>query len=274
MMQLEEIDTITSVCPNCSKDVSGNYCQHCGERAPHNKPDLRLTHFLKEAYHELFDLDSKLLRTVKTLLLKPGFLTLESLQGKRSLYIRPFRLYVTMVVVHFLAFSLFQSGDIFNIDRLPLLNMAPTLKQEIQQRATASELSSDEFTSVLSNRVKDNLTITLYVVVFLAGAILKLIFPSVKRYYVEHLQFVFHIFSFAFVRNVLLIPLIMLGLDKLVVVFVLVTQVIYSFVAMRKVYGESFPATLMKMAMLFVSIVAMFYVSLYVCVYIAFWQIG
>jgi hypothetical protein len=270
----EKIITQVSVCPTCSKDVSGNYCSNCGERILADKEELRFSHFLKEVYRELFDLDSKFIRTLRYLFTRPGFLTLEILHGRKSIYIKPIRLYITLVVLHFLSFSIIQSGDIFHVDRLPAMNFAPQLKEIILEKERISHQTHEEFTIQLSQKIKDNLSIILYFVVFLAAAILHLLYPSFRRYYVEHLYFVFHLFTFAFARNILVIPLIMLDLIPLAVVLVVGTQLIYAFVALKKVYPQTNMATFLKMVVLFASVIPMFYVSLHLAAFIALAQMG
>jgi hypothetical protein len=270
----EKIITQVSICPTCSNEVAGNYCSNCGERIFADKQELRFSHFLKEAYRELFDLDSKFIRTLRYLFTRPGFLTLEMLQGRKSIYIKPVRLYVTLVVVHFLAFSMIQSGDIFNVERLPVMNFAPQLKQIILEKEIISQQTHEEFTIQLSQKIKDNLSVILYFVVFLAAGILHLLYPSFRRYYVEHLYFVLHVFSFAFARNILVIPLIMLDLIPLAVVLVVGTQFIYAFVALKKVYPQANITTALKTVVLFASVIPMFYVSLHVATFIAFLQMG
>ena len=262
-----------SVCPSCSKEGSGNFCSYCGERMLHNKQDLRFTHFLKEAYHEQFNLDSKFLRTLKYLFLRPGFLTLELLKGKRNVYIKPFRLYVTMVVLHFLLFSSIPSGDIFNVDRFPAMKLAPGLQQVIKEQEIESKRAHDEFAFELSKKIKDNLSVVLYFVVFLAAAFLKFLYPSFNRYYVEHLYFLFHVFSFAMARNMLMIPFIMLDLIPITVVLVIGSQLIYTFLAMKRVYPQNNLITAIKLFALLAGVVAMFYISLHLCVYLALEQI-
>jgi hypothetical protein len=270
----EKIITQVSICPTCSKEVSGNYCSNCGERILADKQELRFSHFLKEAYRELFDMDSKFVRTVRYLFTRPGFLTLEMLHGRKSIYIKPVKLYITLVLVHFLAFSMIRSGDIFNVERLPLMNFAPQLKQVILEKEIISQQTHEEFTIQLSQKIKDNLSIILYFVVFLAAGILHLLYPSFRRYYVEHLYFVFHVFSFGFARNILVIPLIMLDLTPLAVVLIVGTQLIYAFVALKNVYPQANITTALKMAVLFASIIPMFYVSVHLATFIALAQMG
>jgi hypothetical protein len=57
---------------------------------------------LKDVLRYIFRLDSKLLLTVR-MLVRPGFLTREYLAGRRDRYERPFRLYVVLTVLSFLA---------------------------------------------------------------------------------------------------------------------------------------------------------------------------
>jgi len=49
----------------------------------------------------LFNLDSKLYRTLKGLLFKPGFLSKEFVLGKRVHYVLPVKLYVVISVIFF-----------------------------------------------------------------------------------------------------------------------------------------------------------------------------
>jgi hypothetical protein len=66
----------------------------------------------------------------------------------------------------------------------------------------------------------------------------------------------------------------MLDLIPLAVVLVVGTQLIYAFVALKKVYPQPNIATVLKMVVLFASIVPMFYVSLHVATFIALVQMG
>lgn len=122
-------------------------------------------HVIGVAGRELFDLASKFLRTLKFLLLRPGFLTLELLKGKTNPYINPLRLYVVMTLMHFLIFKTTPSGDIFNTDRFPVMTFAPVLQQQaIQEKQEESKMSHQEFTVEISMKVKDSLSFMLYLV--------------------------------------------------------------------------------------------------------------
>jgi len=252
-------------------EVSGKYCSNCGEVL--KTDDLSVNYFLKDAFHEIADVDSKFIRTIKYLMTRPGFLTLELLRGKRNVYIKPFRLYATLVVAHFLVFATFKSGDIFTIERFPALKFSPLLQHAINEGQASSLRPPAEFAALMDQKVKDNLEIFMYLVVFFAAGILYLLYQSFQRFYVQHLHFIFHAFSFALARNILVIPLLMLDYVTLTIVLVIVSQIVYVFLALKKVYPQRTAITLLKLAGLFFSLVATFYMALHVCVFAALKQI-
>lgn len=47
-----------------------------------------------EFFREMFELDSRLLRTLKALLFKPGYLSSEFSRNRRATYMSPVRLYL------------------------------------------------------------------------------------------------------------------------------------------------------------------------------------
>src|SRR5262245_51891783 len=65
-----------------------------------------LREFLAEATEVFTHADSRLWRTIRPLLLRPGFLTREFLRGRRARYLPPFRLYIVASVLFFLFASL------------------------------------------------------------------------------------------------------------------------------------------------------------------------
>ncbi len=87
-------------CANCGGAVPGKFCGNCGQQL-HN-PVQSAWHFVGEATEDLTHADSRLWRTLLALLLKPGFLTREFVEGRRVSYLPPVRLYLVLSVVFFL----------------------------------------------------------------------------------------------------------------------------------------------------------------------------
>lgn len=92
-------------CPNCGQPLASkdNYCRNCGQE----NHDLRIPfrHLASEALEGVFHFDSKLYRTTKALLFRPGFLTSEFSKGRRVSYVPPVRLYIFLSFIFFLLLS-------------------------------------------------------------------------------------------------------------------------------------------------------------------------
>jgi len=88
-------------CPNCGTQlpVEANFCQNCGQENHHQR--VTLGTLLKDLVHENFTWDAKAIRSIVPLIIKPGLLTLEFMNGKRANYNRPLRLYLFVSFVYF-----------------------------------------------------------------------------------------------------------------------------------------------------------------------------
>jgi hypothetical protein len=100
----------TARCDNCAALVTGEYCAVCGQRV---EPPIRsIAAFTRDAFESITHADSRLWRTVAALLLRPGRLTRDFLDGRRARHLPPFRLYLVVSVLFFLIASLLGSGEL------------------------------------------------------------------------------------------------------------------------------------------------------------------
>ncbi len=98
-----------SHCRNCDFALKGQYCSNCGQRARVRM--ITVWELLRDLFGDVFELDSRLWRSLMPLLFKPGHLTLEYLEGRRVRYMPPFRMYLVISVLFFLLISLFSDSD-------------------------------------------------------------------------------------------------------------------------------------------------------------------
>lgn len=86
-------------CPNCGFRVERNYCAECGQPAHLHKETFvgLLTHFVAHYFHY----EGRFLSTVRTLIFRPGALTLAYWQKQRMRYIPPISLYIFVSFVFF-----------------------------------------------------------------------------------------------------------------------------------------------------------------------------
>ena len=91
-------------CLNCNAAVQGRFCHVCGQENIETFESAwhLVTHFFKDITH----FDGKFFSTLKYLVLKPGFLSMEYFIGRRASYLNPIRMYVFTSAFFFLIFFL------------------------------------------------------------------------------------------------------------------------------------------------------------------------
>ncbi|HSL82424.1 MAG TPA: DUF3667 domain-containing protein, partial [Thermoanaerobaculia bacterium] len=89
----------TGSCLNCGAPLQGAFCHRCGQEAVDRRVPLR--RLVADALGDLFTLDSRVLRTLRPLFLRPGFLSAEWGRGRRVPYVPPLRLYIFVAAVFF-----------------------------------------------------------------------------------------------------------------------------------------------------------------------------
>jgi hypothetical protein len=86
-------------CRNCGTRLQGQYCGNCGQRSRGRL--ISLWELISDAFGDLLEIDSRLWQTLVQLMLKPGQLTHDYLQGRRARYMPPFRMYLVMSLLFF-----------------------------------------------------------------------------------------------------------------------------------------------------------------------------
>jgi ribosomal protein L32 len=102
-------------CLNCGHplDISHKYCPNCSQANSTRK--LTLKDFFDEFFSNIISYDSRLLKTLAALLLRPGRITKDYIAGKRVSYTNPFRFLLSLAIIYFLLMSL--SGDFDQLNR-------------------------------------------------------------------------------------------------------------------------------------------------------------
>ena len=179
-------------CPNCGAKLTGEYCQQCGQKKIH-RHEFTLKHFAGHLVHEVTHLDSnKILKTFFALLFRPGLLTAEYLAGRKGRYINPVRIYLTFSALYFLfawgTLADIRGGSVERTARNPS-TVSMARRKGMEPRALADKIhqKTEKYAAVLR-----------FASVLISGLFLSLFYFSTKRYYVEHLIFSLHFYSFDF----------------------------------------------------------------------------
>jgi hypothetical protein len=132
-------------CLNCGTELRGQYCGNCGQRARNRL--ISLWELLQDAFGDLFEIDSRLWRTIIPLLIRPGRLTLDYLEGRRARYMPPFRMYLVLSVIFFvIAFFDYQDdlGLLFAPPPEPTAAEVQADQQELAEKRKEAEAGLNE----------------------------------------------------------------------------------------------------------------------------------
>ncbi len=236
-------------CRNCGTRLLGQYCGHCGQRSRGRL--ISLWELISDAFGDLFEIDSRLWQTLHQLMLKPGRLTRDYLEGRRARYMPPFRMYlVTSLVFFVIAFfdpreelSIFfeppaETGDVVEEDAIEegltiVLDDGEEVFDEedcdvelddieempgfLSRRFTVERLTHvcEAITAddgrALASKVLDNVPAALFFLLPFMALVLKALYPLSRRYYVEHLLFFVHFHAFFFLILTLQVLLVRLA---------------------------------------------------------------
>ncbi len=93
----------SAACANCATALAGKFCHSCGQKAHVHKS---LLHLGEEVLHGVLHFDSKGLRTLPMLAMRPGKLTRLYIDGHRTRYVSPLALFLFMIFTMFFIGSL------------------------------------------------------------------------------------------------------------------------------------------------------------------------
>ena len=269
------IEPAPRACANCGAALGGAFCARCGQEDRPLDPTFR--EMVHEVGGEITNVDGRLARTLRALL-QPGALTLAWVAGRRASYLPPLRLYLLVSVVYFFVSALtpdapIRRGSGIQIGRGGAVQVGveqggasgqvvptaddgsdslPTFMREGLRRAAADQ-------GGFQRRVQDNAPKLFFVLVPLFGLFVALVYRNRRRRLPQHIWFALHVHAFGF------LALIVAELASLTQVTAIVAAVgavaalsvpVYLVLAMRRVYGGRWPATLARAALLSVMYMA------------------
>jgi hypothetical protein len=245
------------LCPNCNKELIGQYCHVCGEQRV--EPDrLSLKHFVGNSVHELIDLEhSKLWKTFYALLFKPGFLTNEYLAGRKSRYLTPLKVCLIVFGASLFLYSIYKPVAVYDLETMIASDATGTWEKGINELAGKTQLARDAFIEKVNERWQTYVSWFQISNVIFFALLLEIIYIFSRRYFVEHLIFSLHFLSFSALSIVILWPAyFFIGVKPTPASLVLsliatLIGVVYLFFALRTVYRESSAMTLLKTALLY-----------------------
>ena len=254
-------------CLNCGAALTGRYCANCGQTADVHVPSTR--ELFHEAIEGITHSDSRLWNSLKLLWFKPGKLTQEFVAGRRAAYLPPFRLYLVLSIIFFLAAS-------FNHTKIDIAVFTKGGKTQVISTSDAS-CDATQFElfvgQALAQRlrhgceavVRDHGARLVHVAVGTMPKAMFILLPLIAflhmpmyrrpRYrYAEHLLFFLHVHAFFFSVLTLVVLLAnaaaawprVEGAAQILSLALLGSLPLYAVLAMKRVFNAGWLRTLLK----------------------------
>ena len=135
-------------CLNCGARMRGQYCGSCGQRSRSRL--ISLWELISDAFGDLLEIDSRLWQTLIPLMVRPGRLTYDYLQGRRARFMPPFRMYLVLSLLFFVV-AFFDPREEFGLLFEPEPEPTP---EEVQEQAEEAEAAHADAQEVIDELVE------------------------------------------------------------------------------------------------------------------------
>jgi len=127
---------VSGSCANCAEPLTGDFCSHCGQQAI----DLHrpFSDLFSDVVGDILNLDTRLVRTLRPLMLKPGQVAKDYIAGRRVSHVPPLKAYLIAALVFFSLFTVFPSEAPVRV----------FVQGSAEERAAKSEIGSRTFFSL------------------------------------------------------------------------------------------------------------------------------
>jgi hypothetical protein len=268
--------TATRHCPNCDHRLApwDRYCSQCGQHAQNHAPTL--WEFVHEWIAHYVAAEGVLWKSLWALMLRPGFLTLEYLKGRRRRYVLPLRLVLTLGLVFFLLVKwVGGEEEVVQIGPKPpvaastspaasspkaappaaepesyeptvVVRHAPAwLRPRLERADAAFYRDPKAFNEKLAQSMLAMAPYAILVSIPAYAGLLKLLYWARRRTYGEHFVFAMHLHAFWY--GCLLLVLVPSGL---LTFSVWLWSNVYPVLALRRVHGGPWWSVLLRAAIL------------------------
>lgn len=229
-------------CLNCGAELQGTFCHVCGQKG--SSVNVKMHDFVHEATHEFLHLDGKIWRTAKLLIARPGELTREFLAGRRARYISPLRVYLTCSLLFFTLAAIMPGatkGGI-KIGGASGLDGNTEFERKLDTQFAKAEQDADR----LGEAVLRNLPRATFALMPAFALLTWALYRRQQRFYIPHLYYSVHFHAFVFLVMAIYVILSRIGVPKPAAASVILLNIPYHFVALRRVFGGSVAMTLLK----------------------------
>jgi hypothetical protein len=190
-------ENVAASCPSCGHTSTGRFCSSCGEDKGRSK-NYSLVGHLGETFKVVTNIESGFFRSFRVLITTPGLLTSEYFAGRRKRFLKPLQLFLFCNIIFFFVQSYTRYTSLstplwVHTHQQPYSGYArKKVDKAILERGTTYKEYQARFDATIENHSKT--LVVLMIPMF--AVLLQVLYWRAGRYFVEHVVFSIHFYSF------------------------------------------------------------------------------
>lgn len=181
-------------CVNCGAVIATPFCATCGERRASDR-QYTLVHFGHEVLENFTQFDGSVWRTLKTLVTRPGELTIAYMRGERIRFMKPLQLFALVSIVYFIVASAFDVRTFDTPLMYQLQGRAAQRARMVDARIAERKVSREEYTRRFDQTSTAQAKSLVIVMVPAFALLLGIVEYRKRRFAVHHLVFSVHAYT-------------------------------------------------------------------------------
>ena len=200
------MSTATHTCKSCQNVFSGNFCNQCGEKILTAKERSFKT-ITNNILQTITFADSRLIRTLWQVIINPGTLSHDFVNGKRVNHISPTALFFVLNLFYFF----FPFIQLFNasMNTQLLSPFSIFYKSIIAHKIVNLNLTLESFALMYNLKTASLAKLMVMVFVVVSSLPLNLLYWKKNRYFADHITYAVELASFNLFVNAIALTIIM-----------------------------------------------------------------
>lgn len=182
-----------TACPNCATALQGRFCHTCGQKRIEPE-EQRFSWFLRQLVESLTMLDERFLGSIGRLLLRPGRLDRDWLEGRRRRNLAPLSLFLIANVVYFFYPPL--SDLNLSLEEQLAQAHGPVAEQLVSARLEARGVEFEDYALEYQAEATNLAKVLVILHAPLFALVLLVLHCRRGRYFVDHLAVSLHFWAF------------------------------------------------------------------------------